>query len=462
MAERLSLRTKLGFGVGDLGGNLFFTMMGFYLLFFLTDVIGLAAGLAGVALWIGKAWDAVTDPAVGYLSDRTRSKMGRRRPFIFYGSFLLLISMVVMFTNPGLSSSAAIFVWATLAFCLLNTAFTLVNIPYAALLPELTRDFDQRTVLTGYRMTFAVVGTFIGAGIVLPLADAFTSVSLGWSVMGGVTGAVMLVTALLTVWAIREPTEHGDSESVDILGTVRRALKMKPFMLSVLPWVLHTSGVTVIQGALLYYFRHIYGNEGMFQLALVVLLGSTMVCIPFWVMISKRIGKKLSYNIGMAIFAAVVILFFFLGHQLGVTFALVVMGIAGTGFATHYVMPHAILPDVVEFSYAEYGERNEGVFYGLWTFASKIGQSLAFLVNGLVLSLFGYERLLQSAPSTATSGETIGLVAENLTAKLGIRLLTGPIPALFFVAGIIVLSFYPINHDRYKKILEQIRSREGS
>lgn len=444
MAQSLSLKTKLGFGVCDLGGNLFFTMMGFYLLIYLTDVVGLAAGLAGTALMIGKVWDAVTDPAVGYLSDRTRSKLGRRRPYMLYGSFVLFVAMIVMFTDPGISGGPWLFVWAAVAYCFLNTALTLVNIPYAALLPELTRDFDQRTVLTGYRMTFAVIGTFIGAGLVLPIAGAFGSERLGWSMMGGITGAIMLVTALLTVIAIREPVHAEPPERVNLFKTYGEALRSKPFMLALVPWILHMAGVTVIQGALLYYFRYIYGRESMFQIALVILLTSSIVCIPIWVAISKRIGKKLSYNIGMSIFAAVVILFFIFGHRAGVPFAFVTMAVAGTGFATHYVMPHAILPDVVEYDYAENAIRREGVFYGLWTFSSKLGQAIAMAVNGWVLGAFGY----------------VALEQQTDLAKVGIRLLVGPVPALFFIAGVFVLSFYPINHAFYQRIVEKIRLRE--
>lgn len=446
MTTPLSMRTKLGFGVCDLGGNLFFTMMGFYLLIYLTDVVGMAAGLAGTALMVGKVWDAVTDPAVGYLSDRTRSRMGRRRPYMIYGSVALFIAMIVMFTDPNLTSPGWLFVWAALAYCLLNTAFTLVNIPYAALLPELTRDFDQRTVLTGYRMSFAVVGTFIGAGLVLPITGAFASERLGWSMMGGITGGLMLVTALLTVLAIREPVHLEPPAKMHIVKTYGEALRSRPFLLALFPWILHSTGVTVIQGALLYYFRYIYGREAMFQIALVILLGSSIICIPIWVAISKRIGKKLSYNIGMSVFALIVILFFFLGHRLGVTFAFITMGIAGTGFATHYVMPHSILPDVVEYDYSEHDIRREGVFYGLWTFSSKLGQALAIALNGWILSASGY----------------VAHADQTDLARTGIRLLVGPVPAFFFVAGVVVLAFYPINHAFYRNIVEKIRAREDA
>ncbi|MGH0053605.1 MAG: MFS transporter, partial [Sphaerochaetaceae bacterium] len=179
----LKRRIKLGFGIGDLGGNLFFTIIGFYLLYYFTDVISLSPALAGTALMIGKVWDAVTDPVTGYLSDRTHTRFGRRRPYMFIGSIISFFCMGLIFTPIELSSQARLFVYVTFLYCLLNTAYTLVNIPYAALLPELTEDYHERTILTGYRMSFAVLGTFFGAALVLPIVGLFSDVNRGWSVM---------------------------------------------------------------------------------------------------------------------------------------------------------------------------------------------------------------------------------------------------------------------------------------
>lgn len=201
----VSKKIKIGFGIGDLGGNLFFTVIGFYLLYFLTDIVHLSAALAGTVLMIGKIWDAVTDPVTGYISDRTRSRRGRRRPYMFVGAIISFFGMGLMFTRPTFSSQLPLFAYLTFLYCLLNTAYTLVNIPYAALLPELTDDYHQRTILTGYRMSFAVVGTFVGAGAVMPLVNLFAPVELGWTVMGYIMGAVMLLSTLITIWTIKEP-----------------------------------------------------------------------------------------------------------------------------------------------------------------------------------------------------------------------------------------------------------------
>ncbi len=442
---KLPFWTKLGFGICDLGGNLFFTMMGFYLLFFMTDVVGLAAGLAGTALMIGKIWDAVTDPTVGYISDRTRTRWGRRRPYMFVGSFFLFITMVLMFTAPGFETQSQLFIWAAVMYCLLCSAYTLVNIPYGALTPELTTDYNERTVLNAYRMSSAVVGTLLGAGLVLPIVGMAATLKAGWTLSGTVMGAVMMVTALITVFSVREPV-HGDAPpQINIFKSYAQVLGMKTFLTCLIPWTMHITGITIIQGALLYYYLYLYGTETGFQLALVALLLTSMLFIPVWTVISKSIGKKMSYNIGMAIVALAITILFFIGHRIPVETSYIIMAIAGIGFATQYVMPYSIIPDVVEYDYAENGVRREGVFYGLWTLTSKIGQAFAIALSGWTLSAFGY----------------IPDVAQTESSLLGIRLLCGPIPVIFFIAGIIILSFYPITREKYQEILDKIALRDG-
>ena len=443
---KLPFWTKLGFGICDLGGNLFFTMMGFYLLFFMTDVVGLAAGLAGTALMIGKTWDAVTDPVVGFISDQTRSRWGRRRPFMFVGSLFLFVTMILMFTAPGYETQTQLFIWAAVMYSLLCTAYTLVNIPYGALTPELTTDYNERTVLNAYRMSSAVVGTLLGAGLVLPIVGMAASLEAGWTLSGTVMGAVMMVTALITVFSVREPVHSEAPPAQNIFKSYAQVLGMKTFLTCLIPWTMHITGITIIQGALLYFYVYLFGSEGSFQLAIVALLLTSMIFIPTWTIISKKIGKKLSYNLGMLIVALVILVLFIIGHRVPVEVTYLLMALAGVGFATQYVMPYSIIPDVVEYDYAENGIRREGVFYGLWTLTSKIGQAFAIALSGWTLSAFGY----------------VPDVAQTELSLLGIRLLCGPIPILFFITGIVVLYFYPITREKYQEILDRIALRDGS
>jgi GPH family glycoside/pentoside/hexuronide:cation symporter len=447
--SELSLKTKLGFGICDLGGNLFVTIMGFYIMSFATDVALLGAALAGTALWIGKIWDACIDPAIGFLSDRTRSRLGRRKPWMLGGAIALLFFMTLMYTNPHIGSQFWLFAWLIAIYCLLVAAFSVINIPYGALTPELTRDYDGRTVLNAFRMSFAIVGTFIGFGLVLPIVGAFGNVDTGWTVMGAIMGAIITATALITIITVKEPAQ-GEKEAgaqQGFLKTYAATLKNRPFVLALLCYAFHITGISVVQGALIYYFKYIYGGNGSFELAAVCLLVPSLLFIPVWTVLSKRIGKKLCYNLGMGMVAAAVLVIFLFAADLGPVFMYAVMAVAGIGMSTNYVMPYALIPDVVELDYAENGVRREGAFYGLWNFAFQVGQGFALFLNGWMLAAFGY----------------VANAAQTDVSKLGIRLLVGPAAAVFFIAGVVVLSFYPISRKYYDTvIMPKVAERDRS
>ena len=171
--KKLSVGVKLGYGVCDFGGNLFFTATAFVLMIYMTDTMGLKAGLAGTALFIGRIWDAFYDTVIGYVSDRTSTKLGRRRPFMLAGAVPLFIAMILMFTNPALFkenlSQTELFIFTIIVYIFLCTSYSTVNIPYSSLGPELTADYNERTSLNGYRFAFAGIGTLLGAGLALPI-----------------------------------------------------------------------------------------------------------------------------------------------------------------------------------------------------------------------------------------------------------------------------------------------------
>ncbi|MEK6796043.1 MAG: glycoside-pentoside-hexuronide (GPH):cation symporter [Spirochaetota bacterium] len=434
--NKLPISVKIGFGVCDLGGNMFYTITAFWLMNYLTDTVGLAASLAGISLMLVRVWDAVADPVVGLLSDRTRSRWGRRRPFIFFGSIALFIAMIVMFTAPAFTGQTALFIWATAAYLFLYFSNTVVSIPYSSLTPELTRDYNERTSLNGFRMSFAVVGTLIGAGTFLPLVGAFGDRRLGHTVTGALFGAIMLMTALITFASVREQPAK-KLKRMPAFASYRSALTSGPFLIIVLTWMLATIAVTIISGTLIYYFKYIYSApDSAINTALIIMLLAAMISIPLWVMIAKKVEKKFCYAAGMALLAAAVIVFYFFGERGGVPFAYVTMGISGFALATHYVFPWSIVPDAIEYDRVKTKQEREGLFYGLWTFVSKLGGAFAGLVMGAVFSLSGY----------------LPNIAQSTSAKDGIKLLFGPIAAVFFIAAAVVLLFYPIDSRTYAKL----------
>ncbi len=446
MAEnKLSMRVKLGYGVCDLGGNLFFTVIAFLFLNYLTDTVGINPGVAGMIIMIGKIWDAITDPLVGYLSDKTQSRWGRRRPYIFFGSFPLFIAMILMFTNPNLSSQTQLFVWGVGVFCLLCTAYTLVNIPYNSLTPELTKDFHERSVLNGYRFGFAVIGTLLGAGAALPMIQSFTDRDFGFSVMGTTFGFIMMITALATFFVVKEQKVIRPEQAKGFFASYSKVFKNKPYVIILLTYTLQIAAITVTSGIIIYYFKYLHNDESKTQVAMVILLLTAMVFIPVSVKLAKRWGKKPVYALGMAIFAVSIMIIFYFGHLFAAQFSLMMMFPSGIGLGLIYALPYAIVPDAVEYDYLLSGERTEGAFYGIWTFGTKIGQAAALGITGLVLSLTGY----------------VPNVVQASTATFGIRLLVGPISSILFILAIITLYYYPINEKRYNEIITEIEARDS-
>ena len=441
---KLPIRTKLGFGVCDLGGNLFFTAMGFWSLNYLTDTVGLAAGLA---VMIGKLWDAVTDPMMGYISDRTRSRWGRRRPYMLFGALPLFLAMWLFFTKPPFSGQIMLFIWASLALMLLNTAYTVVNIPYSSLTPELTDDYHERSSLNGFRFGFAVIGTILGAAAVQPIIGAFGKTGgpvAGFSAVGLILGLVMAATALVTFLSVREHG-HANKElpTEGFFETYLAVFKNKPYVIILATYALNLTALNFVQGILVYYTKYIYGNEGLTTPAMIILLLVAMACIPVSVLVSRRVGKKLTYQISFAVLATACASIYLFGDRLGENFFLAMMAFAGIGIGFGYVPPWAMIPDAVEYDAVMTGKRKEGAFYGMWTFASKVGQSLSIFASGLILSFGGY----------------VAEAAQGEGAKTAIRLLVGPIPFVVFIAAIILVQTYPLDEKTYKDLLA--KGKEG-
>ncbi|MBN2618431.1 MAG: MFS transporter [Spirochaetales bacterium] len=435
---KIKLKTALGFSVGDVGGNLYFSMMGFILIYYLTEHRGLTGTLAGSAMMIGKIWDAITDPIVSSISDRTNSKYGRRRPFIFWGALLLGISVVLMFSMPQFSSQFITFLVATILFCTLSTAYTLVNIPYASLQPELTDDYNEKTKITGMRMGFAILGTLL-AVMARPIAEFFGLENGGWTKMAIIMGSIMLVSSWVTVFTVKEKPTKRLKKQKGVLISYKEAFTNREFLLALFPWTLFVTAVTIIQGSFLYFFKYIFNNEGLFEISLFGLIIISLLSLPLWVKISKKISKGKCYMLGMGFFAASLLISYFLYPFTGYIFPVIILIISGVGFSTHYIMPHSIIPDIVELDYIRTEIRREGVYYSIWNFVMKLGQAFAGLLIGLTLDIIGFVPPINNE----------AVLQSDFTLK-GIGFLCGPIPFILILTGLFILNKYPIDLNYYK------------
>jgi glycoside/pentoside/hexuronide:cation symporter, GPH family len=445
MAEKISRKVKLGFGAGEFSSSIFFTLTSFWLLNFLTDEVGLSAALAGTALLVGKIWDAVIDPFIGYISDHTRSRWGRRRPYILFFTIPFGLAFVLMFRNPGIAAQAGKFWWALLTYVFFCGVYSLTNIPYNALLPEISQDYNERTNISGYKQAFAVIGTILGAGAALPIMALFASKTAGYIGMSAIFGFLAAVSLLVTFFSVREPRFVEQPKGENLLKSLEDVFTNRPYLLLLTAWFSNSTAVAVMESMLVYYYKYIFRAEAAVTLAMITLLVVTIASIPFWVWLAKRLSKKTTYILGMTLTLLAVVVFGFTADKLGQTAALGIMLVAGFGFASHYVLPWSMAPDTIEYGYARSAVRREGVYYSVWTFVIALGGALAGFLVGQSLDLFGY------VPNAVQSARSI----------LGIRLLIGPLPAILILLSNLALLFYPLDRKRYEEVQRQIRERQA-
>jgi GPH family glycoside/pentoside/hexuronide:cation symporter len=443
MTPIVSRRTKLGFGAGEFSSSIFFTITSFWLMNFLTDEVRLSAALAGSALLVGKIWDALIDPFIGYFSDHTRSRWGRRRPYILFFSIPFGIAFVLMFRNPGIADQTGKFIWTLLTYVFFCTVYSFTNIPYNAILPEMSQDYNERTSISGYKQAFAVIGTLLGAGAAMPIMALFASRTAGYVGMAAIFGFLAALSLLVTFISVREPAFVAKPKGENIFKSLKDVFTNRPFLLLLASWFTNSAAVAVMEAMLIYYYKYIFQDEGAVTLAMITLLVVTIATIPFWVWFSKKVSKRTAYMLGMTLTLLAVVLFAFTADRLGLTGALVYMVLAGFGFSSHYVLPWALAPDTIEFGYARSGVRREGIYYSVWTFVIAVGGAFAGFLVGQSLDLFGY----------------IPDVVQSASSIFGIRLLIGPLPAVLILLGNLALFFYPLNQKQYAEVQAAIHKQ---
>jgi GPH family glycoside/pentoside/hexuronide:cation symporter len=236
MSEKLPMKTKVLYGIADLGIALLTSSIQFFLLFYYTDIAGINPGLAGTALLVGKfTWDAINDPVFGYLSDRTRSRWGRRKPYMLLGAIPFGLSIWLLFSLPPGLVGVKAFLAVLGSFLLADTTQTLVSVPYYALSAELTYDYDERTSLISIRMIFTVLGYILGAAATTAVAGMF--MGMGWSKtaaysgMGAIFGVVAIITMLVTVLGVKEtPRPDLMPAKMALKQQLKHVFKNKPFI----------------------------------------------------------------------------------------------------------------------------------------------------------------------------------------------------------------------------------------
>ena len=446
MSQRLPRLIKVAFGAGDLGFSLTSTIVGTYFAIFLTDAVGIAPAVAAIAIFLGRTWDYVNDPLIGYLSDRTRTRWGRRRPYLLFGAIPFAAVFTLMWWRPPLSG-IGLAVYYAAAYILFDTGATLVYMPYFALTPELTSDYDERTSLTTYRMFFSIFGSLLAFTLPSLIVGDFRAENATRILANGALfGLVSALPLIMLFFVIRERKDYAEAPQPKLLASLKSAMKNPPFLFGLGIYLFTWFTMDIMQGTILYYLTYCVRRQDQSAIFMAAIFVTAILSLPLWNWISGRWNKKTAYIGGVAFWAVVQLLLVTLGPGSGMVVILALCVLAGIGVGAAHVLPWSILPDAVEWDEWKTGERHEGTYYSLVTLAQKIASSFAIPLVLLVLGISGYRA---------------GSTEQPASVVLAIRLVTGPLPAAVLCLGILCAALYPMSRQMHARILAEIEGRKG-
>jgi len=447
-ADRLPRRAKILYGLGDTGFSLTSTLIAVYFLLFLTDVVGLRPALAGLVMMIARQWDWINDPLVGHISDRTRSRWGRRRPFLLFGALPFVVAFAMMWWRPPIEGQLGLLIYYGAAYLLYDTAATFVYMPYFALTPELSPDYDERTSLTAYRMAFSIVGGLVAFTVPWAIVGAFRPENAGRVWLNGVVfGILSGIGLLVTFVGTRERPGAATASAPSLRQSLRAALRNRPFVASMGIFMLTWLAVDVVQAVLLYFLRYWLHMEGQSDAIFGAIFVTALLVLPLWEWAARHTNKRVAYVIGIGFWAAVQIVMVLVRPGTPAALVLGLSALAGVGVSAAHVLPWAMIPDSVEWDEVHTGARHEGVFYSLVMLAQKAATGLALLGIGLALDWAGY------VPNAAT---------QTPAALNAIRAMTGPGPALLLCGGIAFALAYPIGREAHREVREELARRRST
>ena len=473
---RVTLAEKSAYGVAGLGGGLARNMIALYLLFYYADIIGLSPAYISLAIMIGNIWDAVTDPLMGFISDHTNSRTGRRRVYLLWGAIPLGVLFYLTWAPPASLDGFPLFIYVAVLISLLYANYTVVAVPYLALGAELSPDPDERSSIFGFNFAFTKIGELAGA--ILPnlalefsdeiihflheglglFSDSFTQSALEYMAQpsnalrlsAALVGFIITSSTLVTFFGSRERVRHEPEQQAlagkQVFATLYKdlfsALKNRPFFVLLMAMLTIDIGSGITASMMMFVAKYWLKMEGLVAAFIATYMFFAMSAAIFWVQLSKRATKKMAYLLGQSVLTVGLLSTFFLveGKPLRV-FA--ILAFSGFGLGA-YVMLWSLIADLVDYDEYASHKRREGSYFGIYTLFSKAAGGIGVFLAGVYLKFIGFEKGVTITP-------------EML---FRIKLLFGPITALINLAGVIIFCFFHYDKKEHERIQRELAARK--
>lgn len=438
-------RQRFGYGLGDFACNLIWQMISLYLLYFYTDVMKLNAASIAVMFIVCRVIDAVTDVLVGFAIDKTKTRWGKSRPWFLFGSIPFALSAYLAFRVPDISPDGKLF-YAYITYIFLSFMYTVVNIPLASILPTLTEDMNERTVLATWRKFLAFLGSTIVSATALTMVKLFGNgnEALGFRVVMGIFGVIGCLCFLLTFALVRENNLNQTEKSATLKETILSLVHNTPWKLFALNILFMWTGYFIQSSALVYYYKYYVGSTEMATLVATIMTMIPMIAnliVPFG---AKHLGKRNLYSMSAGI-QLIGLLIIWAGNQ-NTTMIIIGAVISAAGYGMKESIYFSMQADPVDYGEWKTGIQAAGTLSSINGFLGKVAQAAAGGISGMLLAWGNYNsKVTVQTPETLTAIKAMYLY----------------IPAVLLVCSIITMAFYRLDKEfpLIQKELEERRNK---
>lgn len=454
---KIPIGTKILLGLGHGVEGIQVVITGYFLNKFWLETCCLEPMLVGTIQIVAGLFDVFNDPLIGFLSDSTRSRWGRRRPWLFFGGPCVAISYFCLWTVLPVETAPELkFLYYLVSYMVQSVGLTSISVQIAALVPELTNDYNERTSATAFR---TVGGNILGMvyAVVHGLVTGDGSRPSAFMLSGLITGASMLIFAWSAFFGIRERFQPPpQAKNVNPFAEICLALKNEAFRYATLIYLCGPTAVTLGQSNFAMFCKYVLRDEGFLVILLPLVQGTALLAVPFWVAVSNRTSKRHTYFIGGSVLA----LSFFCGtFSSSIASTVPVCVVIGIALPVPFMVPLSMMPDVIEDDEERTGRRREGIFAGLFSTALKLSLTIAALTNNLLLEAAGYEAPQSTCGSPDDKKLSPGLDEQPEAVLYVIRALVGAAPAFFVVLAIFFAWRFPITPEAHAQRVKRIQAK---
>jgi GPH family glycoside/pentoside/hexuronide:cation symporter len=429
IATKLSLKEKIGYSLGDTASHFVWDMVGFWLLFFYTDVYGISAAAAGTIMLVARFWDMAIDPVIGIVSDRTNTRWGKFRPYILYGAIPYAVLAILTFTTPHLGEVGKI-IYAGATYVLLMTAYAAINLPYSALGAVMTDDTYERAGLNTYRFIAGFTGQFVVTGLALTLAEFFGGgdKAQGFQYTVFLFAGLSLVFFFITFKTTKERVQPPKAQKDSLKEDIRNLFSNKAWVILALVGIISFIMFAMQNAAIAYYFKYYLGRENNVQLFNVIGTVALIVALPLSKPLAKRFGNR-NVFIGSSLISGFFFMLIYLPGITDLTAIYVFNIIAKMAYAPAVPLLWTMIADSADYGEWTTGRRATGLYFSAAVFAQKAGWGIGAAIAGWILAASSF----------------VPNVVQNDTAITGIKLLVSVIPGILYMSCALFMIFYRID-----------------